>query len=60
MPFLGLWHAPHTDAPYVCIEPWENLPSVDGGVEDITKKENIGVLEPNGKYESRMVITLKL
>lgn len=60
MPFLGLWHAPHTAVPYVCIEPWENLQSVDGGVEDITKKENIGVLEPDGKYESRMVITLKL
>ena len=22
MPYLGIWHMPHTDAPYVCIEPW--------------------------------------
>lgn len=24
--YLGLWHRPHTDAPYVCIEPWSALP----------------------------------
>ncbi len=22
MPFLGIWHKPQSDAPYVCIEPW--------------------------------------
>ena len=26
MQYLGLWHWPKTDAPYVCIEPWCNAP----------------------------------
>lgn len=25
-PYLGLWQRPHTDAPYLCIEPWSALP----------------------------------
>lgn len=27
MDYLGLWHWPRTDAPYICIEPWCSLPS---------------------------------
>ena len=30
MNFLGIWHMPFTDAPYVCIEPWSALPSRKG------------------------------
>ena len=45
MPFVGFWHTPLTDAPFLCIEPWANLPSKEGGVEDITTKENIGVIK---------------
>lgn len=25
--YLGIWHKPASDAPYVCIEPWSSLPS---------------------------------
>ena len=25
MPFLGLWHPPRTNAPFLCIEPWLSL-----------------------------------
>ena len=45
MPFVGFWHTPLTDAPFLCIEPWANLPSKEGGAEDITTKENIGVIK---------------
>ena len=38
MPYLGLWHKPRTDAPYVCIEPWCGLPSFDGEVDELTSK----------------------
>lgn len=58
MPFVGLWHAMKTDAPYVCIEPWENLPSPDGKVEDISEKENVGVLARQETYRSFIIITL--
>lgn len=29
-PFIGFWQATNTDAPYVCLEPWSALPSIDG------------------------------
>lgn len=60
MPFVGFWHAVKTDAPYVCIEPWANLPSKDGAVEDITEKENIGIVNPREKYENQIVISVDL
>jgi len=41
MDFLGLWHKPHSDAPYVCIEPWKSLPSHSAFIEDLAKQEHI-------------------
>ena len=40
MPYLGLWHAPRSDAPYVCIEPWCGLPSYDGETEALENKND--------------------
>lgn len=40
-PYLGLWHAPKTEAPYVCIEPWCGLPSYDGEVDDFSRKRDL-------------------
>ena len=37
MPFIGLWHRPHSDAPYVCLEPWHGVPALDGHVNDLTE-----------------------
>ena len=41
MPYLGLWHAPQSDAPYVCIEPWCGLPTYDGAHERIDEKNDM-------------------
>ncbi|MBE6546226.1 MAG: aldose 1-epimerase family protein [Ruminococcaceae bacterium] len=38
MPYLGFWHAPKTEAPYVCIEPWCGLPDFDGKSGDFATK----------------------
>lgn len=40
-PFLGIWHWPHTKAPYVCIEPWSSLPSRQGIVEEFSCKSDL-------------------
>ena len=40
-PYLGIWHKPQSDAPYVCIEPWCGLPSYDGVVDDIMDKNDM-------------------
>ena len=37
MRYLGIWHQPKTDAPYVCLEPWVSLPSREGVVEDLSQ-----------------------
>ena len=48
-PYLGLWHAPRTDAPYVCIEPWCGLPSYDNEIDDLSEKRDMFRLVPNDK-----------
>lgn len=32
--YIGFWHKPLSDAPYVCIEPWTSLPSRENIIED--------------------------
>ena len=44
MDYLGLWHWPKTDAPYICIEPWSSLPSRKDIVEDLAKQQNLRIL----------------
>ncbi len=58
MPFLGLWHAPKTDAPYVCIEPWVSLPSHSAYVEDLENQDHLIALESGCKYNNKIIITL--
>ncbi len=58
MPCLGIWHAPRTDAPFVCIEPWVSLPSRDGVVEDISQQSDLVSLPAGETYENEWSITL--
>ena len=46
MAYIGFWHKPQSDAPYVCIEPWTVLPGREGIVEDLEKMEDMTALEP--------------
>lgn len=41
MPYLGIWHAPRTDAPYICIEPWCGLAAYDGEIDDLASKPDM-------------------
>lgn len=52
MKFIGFWHMPKTDAPYVCIEPWSTLPSRQGVVEELDKQPDIIELEGNSTYSN--------
>ncbi|MBE5742498.1 MAG: aldose 1-epimerase family protein [Clostridiales bacterium] len=52
MPYLGIWHMPKTDAPYICIEPWLTLPSNDGKVEELETKTNVGICKVGEVYEN--------
>lgn len=59
MPYLGLWHMPKTDAPYVCIEPWSSLPSRKGVIEDLATQPGLLSLEPDTGYRNQFVIEIQ-
>lgn len=56
MHYLGLWHKPLTDAPYICIEPWTSLPSRQDIVEDLLQQENLISLPSGRIYENTWAI----
>ena len=56
MPYLGIWHWPKTDAPYVCIEPWVSLPAKHGEVTVFEKQSDLISLEPGDVYANRWTI----
>ena len=56
MDYLGIWHMPKTDAPYVCIEPWSSLPSRKGIVEDLETQPSLIALESKCEYKNRVAI----
>lgn len=58
MPYLGLWHKPKTEAPYMCIEPWNGLPADDGIVDDMATKKYMNRLDPGKSAEFGMAITI--
>lgn len=58
MRYLGIWHWPNTDAPYVCIEPWSSLPARQDVIEEFTCKSDLVQLEPGKIYENRWSITV--
>lgn len=58
MPYLGIWHMPKTDAPYVCIEPWSSLPARQDVVEEFSCKSDLIQLEAGGIYTNQWTISL--
>ncbi len=58
MPYLGLWHMPETDAPYLCIEPWCSLPSSQGRVAILEEQEDLLRLPAGETYRNEWTIQL--
>lgn len=58
MPYLGIWHMPHTDAPYVCIEPWCSLPSTQDKIAVFEQQPDLITLEAGKTYENVWEIEL--
>lgn len=55
--YLGVWHAPRTDAPYVCIEPWCGLPSFADRVDDFAEKSDMFHIQPKSEQSVSCSIT---
>ena len=58
MPYIGFWHWPKKDAPYVCIEPWSSLPSRQDVVEEFSCKSDLIQLSPGKAYDTAWTVTL--
>ena len=56
MPYLGIWHWPKTDAPYVCIEPWVSLPAKRGEVTALEEQADLIRLAPGKTYRNTWTI----
>lgn len=50
--YLGLWHAPKTDAPFVCLEPWSALPAADKKIDALETKADMTHLEPGKSFRN--------
>lgn len=58
MDYLGLWHRPKTDAPYICIEPWCSLPSTQDQIAVLEQQKDLISLESQGIYRNHWWITI--
>ena len=58
MRYLGIWHKPESDAPYVCLEPWLSLPSREDVVEDFSQQNDLAALSPGEVYVNRWTVTV--
>lgn len=58
MTYLGLWHRPKTQAPYLCIEPWTSIPARQDVVEDLGCKSDLIPLLPGECYVNCWEITV--
>jgi galactose mutarotase-like enzyme len=54
--YIGFWHMPKTDAPYVCVEPWSSLPSRDGIVEEFSQQSDLIGLAAGDEYKNTWTI----
>lgn len=52
MDYLGLWHTPKTEAPFLCIEPWTALPDRQGKAEELSEKPDMLYLSPQETYRN--------
>ena len=58
MKYVGFWHKPKTEAPYVCIEPWTSIPADDGKVDDFETKRDMLRLAPGATHEQSFTIAI--
>ena len=59
MKYVGLWHATGKAAPYVCIEPWNSIPSKDGEIDNLLTKREMIHLEKGYVHKTGFSIEIK-
>ena len=56
MSYLGIWHMPKTDAPYIFIDPWSSLPSRKYVIVDLSMQPGLISLRSKCEYENEFTI----
>jgi len=59
MAYIGFWHRPHMECPYVCIEPWSSLPSPKGTKTVLDSQKDLLTLTSGATYQNRWSITIE-
>ncbi len=59
MPYVGLWHCPNSDAPYVCVEPWCSLPAAHGKPTVWEEQDDLLTLAPGEVYNNIWSVTIR-
>ena len=59
MQYLGFWHKPKTEAPYICIEPWYSTPAFDCKIDDLETKNQMIALPSGETYTNSFTISIK-
>lgn len=50
MPHVGFWHNPNSRAKFICIEPWDGVPSIYGKIDDFATKPEFNHLDSGKTY----------
>lgn len=58
MTHVGFWQKPHTDAPYLCIEPWHGVPAYDSKIDDFATKNEFTHLPAGQTYHNQFTVTV--
>lgn len=59
MKYLGLWHKPQTEAPYMCIEPWLSVPAYYKKVDELETKRDMLTLNSGEEYGTHIDIIIE-
>ena len=57
--YVAFWQAVKSNAKYLCIEPWNGLPSDSKAPEDLTIKRDMRILPPDGEEIGSVSYTLE-
>ena len=58
MQYLGIWHWPKKDAPYVCIEPWCSLPASSEALTVMEEQKDLIALPARETYINMWAISV--
>lgn len=59
MKYIGFWHKPYTEAPFVCIEPWTSVPAYDSVIDKLETKRDMIHLKSGEIKRAEFIIEIK-